>query len=145
MRYRVPEFVLGVLATVSVFMLGFLAASPMPVSPARVQQAAQKYAGGNRESEQSETVGQALGGFFVEIVSDPINLFTLWIALFTAVVAVATIRLNRATLIAANAGKIAAVVAKKALTDLERPYVYVSVVEPGIEMPRLGGQTAGPP
>jgi hypothetical protein len=45
---------------------------------------------------------------------------------------------------AASAAKLSAIVAKKALTDLERPHVYVSVVESGVEMPRPGGTASGP-
>ncbi len=64
-------------------------------------------------------------GFWERAFSDPTSFFTLVIAGFTIILAAATVALFVVNMISANAARSAARTAEKALTDVERPYVFV--------------------
>jgi hypothetical protein len=57
---------------------------------------------------------------------DDINaISTIFIAAFTAVLGIFTIRLASSTQVAAKAANDAAEIAQRSLTDLERPYIFI--------------------
>lgn len=93
-------------------------------------------------SSQEQSEGQL--DFFERTVSDPVSLFTF----FLVVVAAGQLRLFwwqldlirdsvKDTNIAAIAAQSSANIAERALTTLERPFVYCSVSKPGIKTGKL--------
>jgi hypothetical protein len=70
--------------------------------------------------------------FWAKALEDPVACFTLWVAGFTAVLALSTILLWFATRTAAIAAKYSAEVAEKALVSLEAPFISIKIVAPGI-------------
>jgi hypothetical protein len=117
-KFRISEFVLGVLLTIAVFELGYVFASSQPSQPVEHQQTAGEGNTANSKGEISES-------FWQRTISEPTAFFTLWVAAFTFILGAATIGLLRATNRSAQ-------IAERALTGLERPVAYVDFPEPGL-------------
>lgn len=105
---------------------------PQPAPPASARPAAIKEKIGADESQaatKKETPKRK------EIWSDA----NTWVAIFTGVLTLATILMWRATKDNAMAARLAAEVAGRALTELERPYLFIKFGYPGFEF-RIGNQ-----
>ena len=110
MKFRIPEIVLGMLFATSLVLLGFVFASSQPSQSPLQHESTTENSGANGKGEVSES-------FWQRTLTDPVAFFTLWIAAFTAVLGFSTIGLLRATSRSAN-------ISERALTVLERPYVF---------------------
>ena len=109
-KFRIPEIVLGMLFATSLVLLGFVFASSQPSQSPLQHESTTENSGANGKGEVSES-------FWQRTLTDPVAFFTLWIAAFTAVLGFSTIGLLRATSRSAN-------ISERALTVLERPYVF---------------------
>jgi hypothetical protein len=88
-------------------LVGSLQPSPLP---------SQGQSTGEHGTEQNK--GGIRESWGQRAVNDPTAFFTLWVAIFTAVLSVSTIGLLRATRRSTD-------IAERALTELERPYLFV--------------------
>jgi hypothetical protein len=87
-------------------LVGSLQPSPLPSQgQSTTEHSTEQNKGGIRET------------WWQRAINDPTAFFTLWVAVFTAVLSVSTIGLLRATRRSTN-------IAERALTDLERPWLF---------------------
>jgi hypothetical protein len=98
-----------------------------PVQQGKTEQPQQYNAEENENRKPAES-------FWQRPTNDPVAFFTLWIAAFTALLVLVSafqigflISANDTATEAANAAKISADIAKRTLTELERPYIFVDI------------------
>ena len=85
-KFRIHEIFLGVFLTIAVFELGFLFASQSP----QRQPSANESSAENCKCEVGEPES-----FVWRTFTDPVSFFTLWIAAFTGILGLATIKLAK--------------------------------------------------
>lgn len=142
MRLKVPDFMFAALIAATLVLLGFVAAlrvSPPVPAPQHTEQTT-----GQEKANQGKQGWEWFTDFALRVVSDPVAFFTLWIALFTAVLAWSTIKLwkagERQISIAkdsADAAKSSADTARDALVKLQRAQLFVQDF-PWLWRPDLG-------
>ena len=126
-----------------VLFLGFLLVRTLfpplqPVQQEKTEQPQQYNAEENENRKFAES-------FWQRPTNDPVAFFTLWIAAFTALLVLVSafqigflISANDTATEAANAAKISADVAKRTLTGLERPYIFLDapkIMSPPTQLP----------
>jgi hypothetical protein len=80
----------------------------------------------NNKSEPSKTVWERIAVLPERTIDDPVAFFTAWLVAFTGVLAVSTVFLWSAT-------KRTALIAERAMTELEAPFISIKIIEPGIQ------------
>jgi hypothetical protein len=119
-------FIAAMTVIVAAIMVGERLSKPTAICPYNQGQSKQ-------ENQTESQEGSNDDSFWYHPLQHPDTSFSFWVAVFTAVLAVSTIGLWIAT------GRSASI-ARRAHIDLERPFLFMEIVDPGVSLD--GGQFA---